>query len=137
MNFSSIEKLTPGDSVGIVSPSFVAPAVFPAEYELGLSRLREQFGLKPVEMPHVRSANATHQDKIDDLVRAFEDPKIKAVVATIGGDHQIEFIHKLPAEPFRNNPKPFFGYSDNTHLSNFLFLNGVPSFYGLIGFSSG
>jgi muramoyltetrapeptide carboxypeptidase LdcA involved in peptidoglycan recycling len=130
MNFSTLQKLTPGDSVGIVSPAFVAPAFFPAEYELGLSRLRDQFGLNPVEMPHVRNANASHQDKMDDLVKAFTDPSIKAVIATIGGDLQIEYVHKLPTQPFKDSVKPFFGYSDNTQLNNFLFLNRIPSFYG-------
>jgi muramoyltetrapeptide carboxypeptidase LdcA involved in peptidoglycan recycling len=130
MKFASLPKLQPGDSVAIVSPSFVAPAVFPLEYDLGLSRLRERFGLNPVELPHVKDGNATPQEKMDDLIQAFSDPEIKGVITTLGGDHQIEYVHKLPAEPFRNNPKPFFGYSDNTHFSNFLFLQGIPSYYG-------
>ena len=28
------------------------------------------------------------------------------------------------------SPKPFFGYSDNSHLCNFLFRLGMPSYYG-------
>lgn len=130
MHLDSCPKLSPGDSVAIVSPSFVAPAVFPLEYELGLARLRENFGLHPVELPHAKNPGATTQDKMADLVQAFSDPSIKAVIATLGGDHQIEYVHKLPSQPFRDNPKPFFGYSDNTHLCNFLFMNGIPSFYG-------
>jgi muramoyltetrapeptide carboxypeptidase LdcA involved in peptidoglycan recycling len=130
MKLSQLPKVRPGDSVGIVSPSFVAPAIFPMEYDLGLARLREQFGLNPVELPNVRNPQATNEDKARDLIEAFTNPAIKAVITTIGGDHQIEYVHKLPAEPFRENPKPFFGYSDNTHLCNFLFRNGIPSFYG-------
>lgn len=130
MRFAKLPKLRPGDSVGIVSPSFVAPAVFPMEYELGLARLRERFGLNPVELPHTKDGNASNEDKMNDLIQAFSDPRIKAVITTLGGDHQIEYAHKLPREPFRDNPKPFFGYSDNTHFSNFLFMNEIPSFYG-------
>jgi muramoyltetrapeptide carboxypeptidase LdcA involved in peptidoglycan recycling len=130
MQFVSLPKLQPGDSVGIVSPSFVAPAVFPMEYELGLSRLREVFGLNPIPLPHAEDPNASQQDKISDLIQAFTDPSIKAVITTLGGDHQVEYVHTLPSEPFTENPKPFFGYSDNTHISNFLFLHGIPSFYG-------
>ena len=88
-------------------------------------KLFEKFGLNPVELPHAKDPNATHQQKMDDLIQAFSDPTIKAVITTIGGDHQIEYVHKLPAEPFRDNPKPFFGYSDNTHFSNFLKANPV------------
>jgi muramoyltetrapeptide carboxypeptidase LdcA involved in peptidoglycan recycling len=130
MHFATLPKLQPGDSVGIVSPSFVAPAVFPMEYELGLSRLREVFGLNPVPLPHAANPSATTNDKINDLIQAFTDPSLKAVITTLGGDHQVEYVHKLPTEPFKKNPKPFFGYSDNTHLSNFLFRHGIPSFYG-------
>jgi muramoyltetrapeptide carboxypeptidase LdcA involved in peptidoglycan recycling len=39
-------------------------------------------------------------------------------------------VKNLPSEPFTQNPKPFFGFSDNSHLESFLFLNGVPSYYG-------
>jgi muramoyltetrapeptide carboxypeptidase LdcA involved in peptidoglycan recycling len=124
MQFASLPKLQPGDSVGIVSPSFVAPAVFPMEYELELSRLREQFGLYPVELPHAKDPNATHQQKMDDLIQAFSDPTIKAVITTIGGDHQIEYAHKLPPEPFRANPKPFFGLAITPISATFSFLTG-------------
>ena len=125
-----LSKLSPGDSVAIVSPSFVAPAVFPAEYELGLSRLRDEFRLNPVEMPNVRNGSATNAQKMEDLCLAFTNPEIKAVITTIGGDSQIECVKHLPSKPFVENPKPFFGYSDNTHFANFLFLQGIPSYYG-------
>ena len=46
------------------------------------------------------------------------------------GDDQVTYARHLPRAPFQNNPKPFFGYSDNTHFANFLWLNGVPSYYG-------
>jgi len=64
------------------------------------------------------------------LIDAFENKEIKAVIASIGGDDQVTYIKNLPKEPFINNPKPFFGYSDNTHFINFLWLCGIPSFYG-------
>ena len=64
------------------------------------------------------------------MIDAFENKEIKAVIASIGGDDQVTYIKNLPKEPFINNPKPFFGYSDNTHFINFLWLCGIPSFYG-------
>ena len=44
-----LKKVSPGDRVAIVSPSFAAPAVWPHVHELGLQRLRELFQLEPVE----------------------------------------------------------------------------------------
>jgi muramoyltetrapeptide carboxypeptidase LdcA involved in peptidoglycan recycling len=130
MDFHNLDKLRKGDKVAIVSPSWIAPAVFPEVHELGLARLRDKFSLVPVELPHARTGSASLQDRISDLVEAFQNPAYKAVISTTGGDIQVEYVKHLPTEPFRRHPKPFFGYSDNTHLSNFLFLQGVPSYYG-------
>jgi len=126
----TLKKLQPGDRVAILSPSFAAPGMFPEIYELGLKRLRDIFELEPVEYPTTRQLGASAKDRARDLIAAFEDPEIKAVIATIGGDDQVTYIKHLPKEPFSNNPKPFFGYSDNSHFANFLWQCGVPSFYG-------
>lgn len=123
-------KLVKGDKVAILSPSFAAPGRFPDVYKLGLERLEIVFGLVPIEYPATAKLGASAMERSADLVAAFQDPDIKAVIATIGGDDQVTYIKNLPAEPFMNNPKPFFGYSDNSHFCNFLFLNGIPSYYG-------
>jgi muramoyltetrapeptide carboxypeptidase LdcA involved in peptidoglycan recycling len=39
-------------------------------------------------------------------------------------------IRLLNPGVFTANPKPFFGFSDNTHVHNFLWRLGVPSYYG-------
>lgn len=125
-----LPKLRPGDKVAIVSPSFAAPGKFPHMYELGLTRLREEFGLVPVEYPATKKLGASKEERAADLVAAFSDPEIKAIISTIGGDDQVTYIKNLPAEPFLSNPKPYFGFSDNSHFMNFLWLNGIPSYYG-------
>jgi len=125
-----LHKLQPGDKVAILSPSFAAPGKFPVVYELGLQRLRDIFQLEPVEFPTTRKLGAPTEERAKDLISAFENPEIKAVITTIGGDNQVTYIKDLPPDPFVNNPKPFFGYSDNTHFMNFLWLNDIPSYYG-------
>lgn len=126
----TLSKLSKGDKVAIVSPSFAASAVWPHVHELGLKRLREVFELDPVMFPATAKLDATLAEKSNDLIESFSDPKIKAVISTLGGDIQVTYIKNLPNEPFVNNPKPFFGFSDNSHFANFLFLNEIPSFYG-------
>lgn len=44
-----LNKLQKGDKVAMLSPSFAAPGKWPHVYELGLERLKEIFGLEPVE----------------------------------------------------------------------------------------
>ena len=128
--FAKLPKLSRGDKVAILSPSFAAPGRWPHVHELGLKRLSEVFGLAPVEFPTTRIIGASKEDRARDLIAAFEDPMIRAVITSIGGDGQVTYVKNLPREPFIRNPKPFFGYSDNSHFSNHLWLCGVPSFYG-------
>lgn len=125
-----LKKLHKGDKVAVLSPSFAAPGRFPHVFELGLERLRSVFGLEPIEYPSTRKLGASTRDRARDLATAFENPEIKAVIASIGGDDQITYIYKMSPHSFVNNPKPFLGYSDNSHFCNFLFQHNIPSYYG-------
>ena len=130
LHFQALPKLKAGDKVAILSPSFAAPGRWPHIYELGLKRLREEFSLEPVAFPATAKLGASKEERMADLVAAFADPTIKAVISTLGGDDQVTYVKDLPDEPFKSNPKMYFGYSDNTHFMNHLWLLGVPSFYG-------
>jgi muramoyltetrapeptide carboxypeptidase LdcA involved in peptidoglycan recycling len=123
-------KLSPGDRVAVVSPSYAAPGNYPELHEQAMRRLREDFGLVPVEYPTTRQLGAPVQDRAEDLMAAWADPTIRAVLATIGGDDQITLLPHLDPKPFIADPKPFFGYSDNTNLLNWLWHHGVASYHG-------
>ena len=130
MKTKRLPKLRKGDKVAILSPSFAAPGKWPHVYQLGLQRIRDIFGLNPIEFPSTSKIGATKEERSNDLINAFKDTEIKAVIASLGGDDQVTYVKDLPSEPFVNNPKPFFGFSDNTHFMNHLWLNGIPSYYG-------
>jgi muramoyltetrapeptide carboxypeptidase LdcA involved in peptidoglycan recycling len=123
-------KPSPGDRVAVVSPSAGLPQVFPDVYELGLRRLREELGLEPVEYPTTRVLGAPAVERARDLHAAFADPDVTAVLATIGGDDQITVLRHLDAGLLCANPKPFFGFSDNTNLLNYLWRLGIVGFHG-------
>ncbi|MFE5943708.1 S66 peptidase family protein [Streptomyces sp. NPDC056480] len=123
-------KPRPGDKVAVVSPSSGLPGLLPMPYELGLDRLRREFGLVPVEYPTTRAWGSTPRERAADLNAAFADPEIRAVIATIGGEDQITVLPHLDRELIRAHPKPFFGYSDNTNLLLFLRNLGVVSYHG-------
>lgn len=128
--FQKLSKLQKGDQVAVISPSAGLPAIFPWVQDLGLERLRDVFELNPIEYPTTRVMGASLEDRARDVMAAFADPKNKAVFASIGGSDQIKLIKHLDPQIFIENPKPFFGYSDNTHLHNFLWNLGIPSYYG-------
>jgi len=129
-SFMRVTKPVPGDVAAVVSPSAALPGLFPWVQELGLKRLRDEFGLIPREYPTTRQVGAPYEDRARDVMAAFADPEVKVVLASIGGEDEIGLIKHLDPAVFRANPKPFFGYSDNTNLHNFLWRLGIPSFYG-------
>jgi muramoyltetrapeptide carboxypeptidase LdcA involved in peptidoglycan recycling len=123
-------KPLPGDRVAILSPSAPVAAAFPHVYEAGIARLEEHFGLVAVEYPTTRAAGATAAERARDIHAAFADPEIKAVLAVIGGEDLITVLPHLDADLLAAHPKPYFGYSDNANLLNFLRNAGVVSYYG-------
>lgn len=123
-------KPRPGDRVAVLSPGTALPAALPHPYELGLRRLREEFGLEPVEYPTTRRLGSSPADRAADVNAAFADPGIAAVLTSIGGDDQIKILRYLDPDVLRANPKPFFGESDNTNLCNYLWNLGIVSYYG-------
>lgn len=123
-------KPSPGDRIAVISPSRGLPELFPRPYELGLQRLREEFGLEPVEYPTTRRMDTTPQERADDIHAAFADPAVRAVMASIGGDDQITVLPLLDRELIRANPKPFFGMSDNTNLLAWLHNTGIVGYHG-------
>ena len=123
-------KPEPGGRVAVLSPSGRSAAEFPAVFELGLRRLRDLFALEPVEYPTTRAPEASPADRARDVHEAFADPSIGAVIASIGGEDELKVLPHLDADLLRGNPKPFFGYSDNTNLHLFLWRQRVVSYYG-------
>lgn len=123
-------KPAPGDRVAVLSPSAGAPARFPAPYELGLGRLRRQFGVVPVEYPTTRAPQASPAERAADIHAAYLDPAIKAVIASIGGEDEIKVLRYLDPDILGAHLKPFFGYSDNTNLLHYLWGLGVVGYHG-------
>ncbi|MFF4352014.1 S66 peptidase family protein [Streptomyces sp. NPDC001530] len=123
-------KPSPGDRIAVISPSGGLPGLLPLPYELGLERLRKEYGLEPVEYPATRKMGSTPQERADDIHAAFADTTVKAVIASIGGDDQITVLPLLDRELIRANPKPFFGYSDNTNLLAYLWNAGIVGYHG-------
>ncbi len=127
-------RLRPGDRVAVVTPCWGGPAMFPGRYEAGRSYLATAFGLDVVDMPNARRdahfLSANPAARADDLVQAFADPSISAIIASIGGDDAIRLIPHVDLAIIRDNPKIFLGYSDPTVLHFGCLKAGIGSFYG-------
>ncbi|PJD95776.1 MAG: LD-carboxypeptidase [Parachlamydia sp.] len=134
MIFKRPQCLLPHDKVAILSPSAGLAHIFPWVYEQGLSRIKEVFQLNPIEYPTARLSSEylskNPEARAEDINRAFADPSIKAIIATIGGNDQIRILPYLNADIISANPKIFMGYSDCTNLHLFLWNLGMISHYG-------
>lgn len=127
-------KLQPGDTVAAISLSWGGPGTFPHRYEAGKQQLQEEFGLKVIETPHALCDDAwlynNPKARAEDLMNAFADPSIKAIISTIGGDDSIRILPYLDLDAIRSNPKIFMGFSDTTITHLACFKAGLVSFYG-------
>jgi len=127
-------KLQAGDRVAAVSLSWGGPGTFLYRYEAGKRQLEEAFGVQVVEMPHTLCDTdwlADHPEaRAKDLMAAFADPSIKAMISSIGGDDSIRILPYLDLDTIRSNPKVFMGYSDTTITHMVCLKAGLVSFYG-------
>lgn len=128
------ERLRPGDTVAILSPSAGLPSLFPRTFEAGLTVLRERLGLRIREYPTTRaSPEALARDpraRARDLHQAFQDEEVKAVIASIGGEDSLRLLPHLDAEVFARHPKVLMGFSDTTTLLTYVNRLGVVTFHG-------
>lgn len=129
-------KLQPGDKVATVSPSWggAGDPDIQWRYEQGVERLEKVFGLEVVPMPNSLKGTDYLYDhpeaRAADLMAAFSDPDINAILANIGGEDSIRLLPFIDFDIIRNNPKIFMGYSDTTIPHLFCLKAGVSSFYG-------
>jgi muramoyltetrapeptide carboxypeptidase LdcA involved in peptidoglycan recycling len=132
--FVTPPAMEPGDRVAVLAPSSGGAREAPHLLELALDRLRDVFDLEPVVYPTARQGDeflqAHPEARAADLHRAFRDPDIRGVFATIGGDDQLRVLQHLDAEVLREHPTRFYGMSDNTNLGLYLWREGVVSFNG-------
>jgi len=130
------KRLKPGDTVAAVSLSWggAGDGNILWRYNIGKQRLREIFGLNVVEMPNTLKGSEflyKHPEKrAEDLMQAFEEQNIKAVIACIGGCESVRLLPYIDYDIIRKNPKIFLGYSDTT-VTHFICLKaGISSYYG-------
>lgn len=126
--------LRPGDRVAAVSLSWGGPGTFPHRYEAGKRQLEAAFAVEVTPTRHaLRDAawlSANPQARAADLMEAFADPAVKAIIATIGGDDSIRLLPYVDLGVIRAHPKIFMGYSDTTVTHMLCYAAGLTSFYG-------
>jgi muramoyltetrapeptide carboxypeptidase len=111
------ERLSPGDTVGIVTPA--SPPPDPKDID-GFVQAIERLGFKPKLAPHARSRHGflagTDRDRAADLMSLFADRRVKAVFCARGGYGAGRLLARLDYDAIRRHPKILLGFSDITAL---------------------
>src|SRR4051794_24882965 len=127
-------KLNPGDKVAAITLSWGGAGLMPHRYEAGKRQLQDEFGLTVVETPHALHdpdwISRNPQARVDDLMQAFADPTIKAIISMIGGEDSVRILPYIDLDVIRTHPKIFMGYSDTTVTHFACWKAGLSSFYG-------
>lgn len=136
------KSLKQGDTVATISLSWGGAGELLHRYEIGKRRLQEVFGLNVVETKNaLKSADyisKNPQARAEDLMEAFSDKSIKAIISNIGGEDSIRTLPYTDISVIRQNPKIFLGFSDTTVTHFACYKAGLTSFYGtslLVGFA--
>ncbi len=131
------KKLNRGDTVATISLSWGSASVFPERYQQGKHQIEETFGLKVVETPHALDSAVDiykhTENRLADLMGAFQNPDIKGIICNIGGDDTNRLLPLMNENHFQiihDNPKVFIGFSDTTVNHFMCYRAGLSSFYG-------
>ncbi len=112
--------LRPGDTIGIISPSWGAAGEHPGKRRAAL-RAIEKLGYRVVFAKHALNSNGYISDsprnRAADIHQLFADSSINAIMAAIGGDHSCHLLPYLDFDLIQANPKIFCGFSDITVLN--------------------
>jgi muramoyltetrapeptide carboxypeptidase LdcA involved in peptidoglycan recycling len=113
-------RLQPGDTIGIVSPSWGGAGKFPHRTRQGIEHLNAlgfKIRLAPHALSHQGYVSDTAANRAQDINELFADTEIKAIIASIGGDHSCHLLPLLDFDLIARNPKIFMGFSDITVLN--------------------
>lgn len=126
--------LNKGDTIAIISPSAGLASIFPHRLDNAIKFLKSQgYNIKEYNCTRKMSdwESGSAPDRSKDLMNAFLDEDVKAIMCTIGGNTSNKLLEHIDFNIIKEKPKIFCGYSDITvlHLA-FYHKSDLISFYG-------
>ncbi len=123
--------LKPGDTIALISPAYYTAM----ENVEATADVLRSWGFVPVIGPNVGKVvdgkyAGTVAERVSDLLWAFGDPSIKAIICNRGGYGTIQLIDQIPLSALSASPKWLVGFSDISTLHGLLSRAGVMSMHG-------
>lgn len=121
-----------GDKIGIVCCSNGQISSYKPKIDM-LCETLKTIGLIPICSNYIfeksSAFSGTGEERGNALMSFYKDDTIKAIFDISGGDLANEVLDYIDFETIKNNPKPFFGYSDLTTIINAIYAKThVPSY---------
>lgn len=123
--------IRPGSKIAIVAP---ASYIYDKYIDGAVEALKAR-GYRPVVMPHARgkeygSFAASDPLRAADLMVAFRDPEVDAILCARGGYGTVRLLEMLDTTVIKANPKWLVGFSDITALHAMMTRLGIASIHG-------
>jgi len=136
MKLKAPPYLQKGDQVMLVAPA----GCIENDVSLVLAEsLLTSWGLKVVRGKYVLeqtgSFAGSDKQRLEDLQKALDNPKIKAIWAVRGGYGSMRIVSQLNFNKFIKNPKWIIGFSDITTLHSVIHNLGYKSMHGIMPIS--
>lgn len=117
-------KLKPGNTIAVISPSRSFAIIADESKKIANNRFREldlklSFGKHLNEINYFASSSI--KSRVEDLHNAFSDKNVKAIITVIGGFNSNQLLKYIDWNLIKENPKIFCGFSDITALNNAIF----------------
>lgn len=128
--------LNAGDRIATLSIShgWSGDAHMKWKYDLGKYVLTEKYGLQVTPAPNSMKGSdylsKNPRARAEDLIWAFENKEIKAIIANIGGNDSYKLLPFISSDIIKCNPKIFIGYSDILNIHLLCYKAGLSTFYG-------
>ena len=119
-----------GDTIGIISPSWVADQSDYEEYAKGIEKLGFQvkFGKNIYKDTYRYTASVT--ERVDDLNEMIYDETVKMIFFG-GGYGSVDLLPYIDYKKIKETPKLFLSYSDGTSILNAIYAQtGITTYYG-------
>src|SRR3989338_6915592 len=128
------QVLEKGDTIAFIAPAGGLAALTTHRLEKG-KRFFEELGYKVKIFPTAKKnsgiSSDTAENRAKDIMDAFRDEDVKAIITTIGGNTSHQTLEYLDFGTIKRNPKILCGYSDITSLHLTLYSQtGLVGFYG-------
>lgn len=125
-----MNTLKQGDTIGIISPSWVAEKTDYEKYAKGLEQLGFQVRFGKNIYKDTYQYTASTEERVDDLNGMIYDETIKMVFFG-GGYGSVDLIPYIDYKKIKESPKLFLSYSDGTSILNAIYAQtGITTYYG-------